>query len=29
MHADMKDDVDIKIEATMADLFANIDPRLY
>ena len=29
MHADIKDEVNMKLEVTMADLFANIDPQIY
>ena len=29
MHADMKDEVNMKLEVSMADLFAKIDPQLY
>ena len=29
MQADMEDEVDMKLEGTMADMFAKLDPKLY
>lgn len=29
MHADMEGIVDMKLEATMADMFAKLEPKLY